>query len=116
MVRALKGSRMFLKARPAFSLGVRGLTSGPLTNRWKKLSEDGGGEQGGGRFELVAGAVPESGVAPARDLAADAAETVINAPADSDLVTTRQGLLDPSSVTSGKGASGREAAGFASSA
>ena len=64
----------------------------------------------------MAGAIPAPGAVPARDLAADAAEAVINAPADSDLVTTRQGLLDPSSVISGKGASGREAAGFASSA
>src|ERR1700722_13809511 len=101
MVTALKGSRMFLAARRAFSLGVSGLTSGPLMNRWKKLMRGGGGQGGSscagigsGGFPLSAGDAASSvGGKPATVAMRFEPVSVRAMPADSLLGITRQGPL-----------------------
>src|ERR1700722_13622880 len=121
MVTALKGSSRFLTARRAFSRGVRGLTSGPLMNLWKKLTSGIGAQGGRSCGEMLAGGLPETAVWAGISCAGKPATAarklepvaVMTLPAVSFFGITRHGpALDFSCLMMGTGASGMGVAGL----
>jgi hypothetical protein len=115
-VTALNGSSTLRTARSAFSLGVSGLTWGPLRNRANQLIDGGGGQ--GGSSGAAAGGLLSPGVpvgwTPAKELPASVAAAPTATPAASEAGRTLQGgVLDFERTRAcGSGASGSEDAGL----